>query len=159
MHADRRARGQGGGPDLAFAVNGSISRDTLPRSPGLRPNEALVLTHPLGIGILLATDGCELARACWMQAALRHTTLSNQAVAQVLAAHDANVAAYVAGLGLLRGWRRVAAHRIEAARHLVRDDGATSLTLLADPQVAGPLLAGVPTARADACVDALQAAG
>ena len=190
MRASRRARGQGGGADLPFVVNGSISRATLPRSPGLRPGDALVLTHPLSTGILLAADGRGLARVCWMQAALRHMTSSNQAAARVLAAHDASVAAYVADLRLLRHLaamltasgtaarlapRQVPAFnsvhemlaqgvtsphmRTAAARHLVRDDGMTSLTLPLDPQVAGPLLAGVPAARADACVNALQAAG
>jgi selenide,water dikinase len=86
---------------LGFAVNGLVARDAFLRKGGLRPGDALVLTKPIGTGTLLAADMRGLARARWVQAAIRHMCLSNRRAAAVLGAHGAGAATDVTGFGLL----------------------------------------------------------
>ncbi|WP_291295728.1 selenide, water dikinase SelD [Elioraea sp.] len=86
---------------LGFAVNGLVARDAFLRKGGLRPGDALVLTKPIGTGTLLAADMRGLARARWVQAAIRHMCVSNRRAAEVLAHHDVSAATDVTGFGLL----------------------------------------------------------
>ncbi|HYF08090.1 MAG TPA: selenide, water dikinase SelD [Acetobacteraceae bacterium] len=86
---------------LGFAVNGLVARDALLRKGGLRPGHALVLTKPIGTGTLLAADMRGLARARWVQAAIRHMCQSNRRAAAVLAEHGAGAATDITGFGLL----------------------------------------------------------
>ena len=187
--------GEGAELSLGFAVNGLVKRGAVLRKSGLRPGDALVLTKPLGTGALLAADRRGLAKARWVQAALRGMTVSNRAAAAVLAAHEVRAATDVTGFGLLGhlvemltasgvgarlaldrvpvldGARETLARGIVSSLHpqnaragsAIRDFEAARalplLPLLFDPQTAGPLLAGVPAARADACAAALRAAG
>lgn len=180
---------------LGFAVNGLVGRDAFLRKGGLRPGDALVLTKPIGTGTLLAAEMRGLARARWVQAAIRHMCQSSRRAAEVLGMHGAGAATDVTGFGLLGhlvemtrasevdarlmldripvldGARESVARGVFSSlqpqnvrlRRAVRDlDQAQALPLyplLFDPQTAGGLLAGVPSARAAACVAALREAG
>jgi selenide,water dikinase len=86
---------------LGFAVNGLVARENFLRKGGLRPGDALILTKPIGTGTLLAADMRGLARARWVQAAIRHMCASNRLGAEVLAAHEVGAATDVTGFGLL----------------------------------------------------------
>ncbi len=86
---------------LGFAVNGLVARDAFLRKGGLRPGDALVLSKPIGTGTLLAAEMRGLARARWVQAAIRHMCATNRRAAGVLAAHGAGAATDVTGFGLL----------------------------------------------------------
>lgn len=187
--------GEGAELALGFALHGLVARDAMLRKGGLRPGDALVLTKPIGTGTLLAAEMRGLARARWVQAAIRHMCQSNRAAAAVLAAHGARAATDVTGFGLLghlaemtrasgvdarlvldripvlEGARDCVARGILSSLHpqnlrlrtALRDPGGAEALpdtpLLFDPQTAGGLLAGVPEARAEACVAALRAAG
>jgi selenide,water dikinase len=86
---------------LGFALNGLVARDAFLRKGGLRAGDALVLTKPIGTGTLLAADMRGLARARWVQAAIRHMCASNRRAAEVLALHGVGAATDVTGFGLL----------------------------------------------------------
>ena len=64
-------------PALGFAVTGLADPAKLLRKSGLRPGDALVLTKPLGTGIVLAAHMRGLARAAWLQAAIASMRTSN----------------------------------------------------------------------------------
>ena len=57
-------------PRWGFAVTGLADPARLLRKSGLRPGDALVLTKPLGTGIVLAGHMRGLASAAWLQAAI-----------------------------------------------------------------------------------------
>ena len=181
----------GEGPEaaLGFAVSGLADPANLTRKAGLRVGDRLILTKPLGTGIVLAGHMRGLAKARWLAGAVRSMRISNGPAAAILRAHGVTACTDVTGFGL-------AGHALEMARAsgvalvLWRDaipalpgvtdlldqgvqstlapDNAAALPalgsspeerLLVDPQTSGGLLGGVPADRVEACVDALRAAG
>jgi len=173
---------------LGFAVTGLADPERLMRKAGLRPDDALVLTKPLGTGIVLAGHGRALARAGWLLAAVASMRTTNGAAARVLRAHGVTACTTVGELGLagnllemldasgvaatvrpaampaLPGVLELAAACVEsplAADNRRFAPGATGVAaeLLVDPQISGGLLAGVSPPRLEACLAALREAG
>lgn len=83
-----------------FFVSGSVPRAAMLRKSGLRPGDVLVLTKPLGTGILFAGWMRRLARARDIVAALAGMRASNAAPARILAAEGATAMTDVTGFGL-----------------------------------------------------------
>lgn len=182
------ATATGGAPGLGLVLTGRPvpSRDT---DASLRPGDALILTKPLGSGIILEGNRRGLAQARWLLDAVAAMTASSAAASRIVRQHGATVCAAVAEHGvvgtlasLLRDANLAAVlsagaiPALPGARELavlgvVRPSSEENrqawpdppdwadLALLADPQIAGGLLAGVPAARAEACLAALRAAG
>ena len=179
---------EGAEASLGFAVTGLAAPDTLWRKSGLRPGDALILTKPLGTGIVLAAQMQGLARVDWLAAALDSMARSNGPAAEVLRRFGVVACTDVTGFGLgghlmemlraslvgavldgaalpaLPGARELAVQGVSStlapANRAAIDlpDGA-DVALLADPQTSGGLLAGVAAALAEACVEALCKAG
>jgi selenide,water dikinase len=174
---------------LGFAVTGLADPAKLLRKSGLRPGDALVLTKPLGTGIVLAGHMRGLARAAWLQAAIALMRASNATASRILREHGAVACTDVTGFGLvghlqemlrasgvgavlwpdrvpaLPGALELAAAGVESTlapenRRALPDAGSDARSaLLVDPQTSGGLLAGIAPERAEACVAALCAAG
>jgi selenide,water dikinase len=108
-------------PKYGLAVVGEVDPARLLTNAGLRPGDALVLTKPLGIGIVttaIKRDGCppELEAA-----AIASMTRSNAVAARVAATAGATGATDVTGFGLLGHLGRMA---IESAVDVVITTGA-----------------------------------
>jgi selenide,water dikinase len=91
------------GADLhvGFAVHGTApSADALMRKGGVSPGERLILTKPLGTGVLFFADMRGRARGEWMEAAVASMLRSNAAAAGVARAHGATACTDVSGFGL-----------------------------------------------------------
>jgi selenide,water dikinase len=69
---------------LGFAVTGLVAPDAIWRKSGLRAGETLVLTKPLGTGIILAAHMRGLAKAGWLQAAIASMRRSNADAARMV---------------------------------------------------------------------------
>jgi len=179
---------EGAEPSLGFAVTGLAPPDALWRKSGLRPGDALILTKPLGTGIVLAGHMRGLARVDWLAATLASMACSNAAAAAVLRRFDISACTDITGFGLaghlmemlrasgaaarldpaalpaLPGAAELAAQGVAstlapANRAAIDLPDSPVVALLADPQTSGGLLAGMPVAQAATCIAMLHAAG
>ena len=174
---------------LGFAVSGLADAAALTRKSGLRPGDALILTKPLGTGIVLAGHMRGLTRASWLAATIGSMRVSNAVAARVLRDHAVTACTDVTGFGLsghlvemtrassvaatifrdavpmLPGVLELVAQGVEStlagenARAVPNLSTEPRERVLIDPQTSGGLLGGVPADRAQACLRALTAAG
>jgi selenide, water dikinase len=86
---------------LGFAVTGRAPPTGLLRKGGLRRGDRLILTKPLGTGVILAADGRGLAPTRFVEGAVATMLQSAAPAAACLAAHGATACTDVTGFGLL----------------------------------------------------------
>lgn len=178
---------------LALTVTGRLDAGPLLTKSGLEPGDALILTKPLGTGVVLAAHMRGLLPSSELLAALASLDASNADAVRVLRGHGVHALTDVSGFGFaghlsemlrasnvgadvdvdaipaLPGANRLLGRGIESslqANNLqaLNDfigpvPGDPAFALLADPQTAGGLLAGVPADRVDDCLDMLRRAG
>ncbi len=92
---------EGAGLAAGFTVSGSVRRHTIRRKAGLRAGNTLILTKPLGTGLLFAAEMRGKAAAAAIASALAAMGQSNREVARILMAHGATAMTDVTGFGLL----------------------------------------------------------
>ena len=112
---------------LGFALNGYVETDRVLRKTGAAVGDALILTKPLGTGILFAGAMQRRTRSRWIDAALDTMIQSNGPAARCLVKYGATAMTDVTGFGLV-------GHLLE-----MLGDGALSAELELD---ALPTLAG-----------------
>ena len=174
---------------LGFSVTGLVEPGRVLRKGGLRPGDRLILTKPLGTGIILAGHMRGNVRAQWLLAAVESMCTTNATAARVALAHQPHAGTDITGFGLighllemleasevsavlrldalpvLPGARALAERGIESSlapenrRLMGAAADAPSAALLADPQTSGGLLLGLPAARATSCLEAMSQAG
>jgi selenide,water dikinase len=171
---------------LGFAVTGLVDSGKILRKAGLQPGDQLILTKPLGTGIVLAGHMRGNARAHWLLAAIESMRTTNAVAARIAMAHRPRAGTDVTGFGLaghlqemleasglgarlrldaipaLPGALALAAHGIESTlaqenRRVLGD--APGIALLVDPQTSGGLLLGFPPSRTAGCLQALLDSG
>ena len=86
---------------LGLSVTGELAPDGVVRKGGLAAGDALILTRPLGTGILFAAAMRGQARSGAVADALAEMRRSNCSTAMVLARHRATAMSDVSGLGLM----------------------------------------------------------
>ncbi len=86
---------------LGFAVTGRPRPGKLLRKGGLRPGDRLILTKPLGTGVILAADARGVAPARVVEEAIAAMLLSAAPAVACLQAHRATACTDVTGFGLL----------------------------------------------------------
>jgi selenide, water dikinase len=91
------------GAELAagFSVSGTVERKNIRRKAGLRDGDILILTKPLGTGLLFAAEMRGTAPAAAIASVLAAMRQSNREVARILIAHGATGMTDVTGFGLL----------------------------------------------------------
>ncbi len=86
---------------LGFAVTGRTRPGRLMRKGGLRPGDRIILTKPLGTGVILAAEMRGRAGARAFSAAIRAMLQPAAAASACLAAHGATACTDTTGFGLL----------------------------------------------------------
>ncbi|MGB5330228.1 MAG: selenide, water dikinase SelD [Gammaproteobacteria bacterium] len=92
-----------------LSVNGFARPEDLMLKAGLQPGELMILTRPLGSGVLFAADMQGKARGAWIDEALEQMLVSNRAAAACFRQFKASACTDVTGFGL-------AGHLFEMAR-------------------------------------------
>jgi selenide,water dikinase len=100
---------------LGFAVTGTVRRDAIVTNAGARPGDLLVLTKPLGTGIIAFAAQVGRASAESLRAAEKSMSTLNRAAAEVMVTFGAHACTDVTGFGLL-------GHLC----HLARESGVTA---------------------------------
>jgi len=90
-------------PELKYGmvVLGMVHPDRIVRNAGARPGDLLVLTKPLGIGIITTAIKAQVADEAIVERALRVMTTLNRAASEAMLAVEAHGATDVTGFGLL----------------------------------------------------------
>ncbi|MEC4803824.1 MAG: selenide, water dikinase SelD [Jaaginema sp. PMC 1079.18] len=85
---------------LGLACNGMVARSHLLRQDNLQLGQVLILTKPLGTGVLFAGDRQYQAQGKWIDAALESMLLSNQKSAEIFQENGATACTDITGFGL-----------------------------------------------------------
>lgn len=171
---------------IGFTLTGLCQGEPITLAGGC-PGDALILTRPLGSGVLMAAEMAGLATGIWVLEAFEHMTQSQAQAAHILGAAHAmtdvtgfGLAGHLAGLcevsgvgarldlpavPAMQGAVELAAKGVRST--LFEDNRALTpglpdtgkAALLFDPQTAGGLLAAVAPDQADRLVAKLIAAG
>ena len=96
-------------PKFGLAVVGIAHPDRLLRKGGARPGDVLVLTKPLGTGLLVSGRRRGVTTDAWLDGAIASMRRLNRAAAEVLVAAGVRGATDITGFGLL-------GHGLEMAR-------------------------------------------
>lgn len=83
-----------------LSVNGFARSEDLWVKSGMRAGDMLVLTRPLGSGVLFAAQMRGLARGAWVDAALAQMLVSNRAAMQCLKSFAVGACTDITGFGL-----------------------------------------------------------
>lgn len=171
---------------IGFTVTGLCPRPAITLA-GAKPGDALLLTKPLGSGVLMAAEMAGEAKGEWVAAALEQMCQPQGAAARIL--QDAHAMTDVTGFGLLghllgiceasgagaelftgriplmQGAAELADRGIRSSLFAANQAALPELKtsgwqdLLFDPQTAGGLLAAVAADKAEGLLDRLRAAG
>ena len=176
---------EGRGLALGLTVNGLGFPDELVRKQGAHAGDRLILTKPLGTGVLFAAEMRGEAQGRWVSGAIESMMVSNGPAARVLREHGVRAMTDVTGFGLaghllellgvlsarvdeemlplLAGAREMLAAGIASSLDPANRKRAEAIEGLSgiwfDPQTSGGLLAAVPEERSASAVEALRAAG
>ena len=171
---------------IGFGVTGLCEADPITLADG-QTGDALILTRPLGTGVIMAGEMAGLAKGAWVAGALAQMSTAQGDAARLLAGAHAmtdvtgfGLAGHLSGLCEASGTGAVldldAVPLLDGALDLAAEGVRSSLfagnralapqlpeggkaDLLYDPQTAGGLLAAVAPDQAEALVAALRAAG
>ena len=94
-------------PTYGFAVSGLADLESIITNAGARPGDDLVLTKPLGMGIITTAIKRGECPAEIAQRAIEVMTTLNDVAGEALAAHGATAATDVSGYGLLGHLREI----------------------------------------------------
>lgn len=90
------------GEKLSFglSVTGFVDREALLHKGGMQPGDRLILTKPLGTGVIFAADMRGKAKVHWLDEAIAAMVQSNKEAAECVYAHGASACTDVTGFGL-----------------------------------------------------------
>lgn len=184
---------EGSDLSLGFAVTGTVPENPVLNS-SLVSGHALVLTKPLGTGLLLAGIMRGITSARDLLSAIEIMDQSNAEAARILLEFNPSAMTDITGFGLLGhiseiarrssvhvelavdqvslmdGVKEIVMQQVRSSLHdnnaqsvadyeKLKDFDDSQIAPLVDPQTCGGLVAAIPKAHVDECVDRLRDAG
>ncbi|MFI3315931.1 MAG: selenide, water dikinase SelD, partial [Rikenellaceae bacterium] len=95
-------------PKYGLAVVGSCSPSKIITNSALEPNKTLILTKPLGVGVVIAAKRLGLATSQQYQTALETMKTLNKTACEVMCKYEAKAATDITGFGLIGHLDRMA---------------------------------------------------
>lgn len=95
-------------PKYGLAVVGTVHPDRVVTNSGAKPGQLLILTKPLGSGVLVAAQRMGMAREDAYRAAIDQMKLLNRTAAEIMARYNVRGATDITGFGLLGHLRKMA---------------------------------------------------
>ncbi len=86
---------------LGFSVNGFADAGQILRKGGMQPGDRLVMTRPIGTGVLFAANQQARAKGVWLEKAIEGMTTPDHHAAEALRRHGATACTDITGFGLL----------------------------------------------------------
>lgn len=86
---------------LGFTINGIVKQDQILRKGGLKEDQALILTKPIGTGVLLAGAMKGVTKGRWLTAATDNMLQSSGAASEIFIKYGATGCTDITGFGLL----------------------------------------------------------
>ena len=93
---------EGGSLSIGFSVTGSGLKISPPKTPNYHKKSLLLLTKPIGTGVIMAANMQLLASAFWVDDAIQSMIHSNADAADIFQLHNVYAATDVTGFGLAR---------------------------------------------------------
>jgi len=134
-------------PKYGLSVTGFIHPDRIMRKGRLSPGDVLILTKPIGTGVLTTRARAEDVPSPHLTAAIESMVCLNRAAAGVASSSGLVAATDITGFGLLGHASEMARASSAHGVDVVGDVDSTLLDLLYDPETSGGLLLGVPQDR------------
>jgi len=103
-------------PTFGLAVVGTVHPDRVRTNAGAQPGDVLILTKPLGLGVISTAAKNSEDRLAAIGEAIGVMTTLNRAAAEALAGHEVHALTDVTGFGLLGHLRNVTAASKVTAR-------------------------------------------
>ena len=141
-----------------LSVTGVATRDRVTPNSGARPGDVLILTKPIGTGVIINGARAGIVDEQVLMATVRKMAVLNRDAAEVAARFDCRGATDITGFGLAgHGWELAAASNValEFVAHHV-PVFADALSVLAEKHKAGKITGDVKWAQgAVSCDDAV----
>ncbi len=87
--------------NIGFSINGEVEENKIIRNRGARAGDSIILTRPLGSGVLLAGAMLGETKGSWITAALREMARSNLLASEILNENKATSMTDITGFGLV----------------------------------------------------------
>jgi len=132
---------------LGFAITGLIDATRLTRKANLKSNACLILTKPIGTGVIFAAHMRAKAKGRWVQQAIETACHSNATAARILHEHGTQTVTDVTGFGLVGHLTEMLAH----SENIRADINIQSVPLLEGAQqvVAAGIVSSLQSANLD----------
>jgi selenide,water dikinase len=151
-------------PKYGLAVTGSVHPDRILTNCGCLTGDALILTKPLGTGVLFNANRSGKLPYSELEAILPRVAALNRKAIEVALKFDVHAPFYPNALrmyqkGETTGSNKANRRLAEGAWEMIAQRSAEEQELLFDPQTSGGLLIAVPDSQADDLIAQLKKEG